>query len=328
MSVTVAMGVEQAAKGRSRRIAVIGALLLVTGLAHWVSPTYSTDFHWLHIALRKLFIVPIVLAAIWFELRGALIAAAAATVLYAPHVFLQWAGRHSENINQLGEMVTLWLTAVISGVFVRAERRALTQVAETHRGSLMALVAALDAREHETELHSVRVMAYAVHLGHRLAMSPHELRVIGLAALLHDVGKIGVPDHILLKRGPLDESEWALMQRHPETALRILRSVPSLREAAQVVYCHHERYNGKGYPRGLKGAEIPFVARVFAVVDTFDALTSDRPYRKRLSCEDARELIRKEAGEALDPEVVNSFLEVSCSQWDRAAKSIEGEPDF
>ncbi|MHC4714147.1 MAG: HD-GYP domain-containing protein [Planctomycetota bacterium] len=327
MSLIAAMGVEKADQRRWKRIAMIGALLLVTGLAHWVSPTNSANLHWLHIALRKFFVVPIVLAAVWFEMRGALVAVAVATVLYVPHVFLQWAGRHSENINQLGEMVTLWLTAVISGFFVRSERQALTRAVETHRGSLMALVAALDAREHETERHSERVMAYAVQLGRRLAMSPQELRLVRLTALLHDVGKIGVPDHVLLKRGSLDKSEWSLMQRHPETALRILRSVPSLREAARVVYCHHERYDGKGYPRGLKGTEIPFVARVFAVADTFDALTSDRPYRKRLDCEAARELIRKEAGKALDPEVVDAFLSVSCSQWDLAAKSVEGEPD-
>lgn len=325
MSAGVAMSFETSAKRRWRRIAIIGGLLLATGLSHWVSPTEAANFHWLHVALRKFFVIPIVLAAVWFEIPGALLAAAAATMLFVPHVLLQWSGRHLENINQLGEMVTLWLTAVISGTFVRIERRALKETAETLRGSLMALVAALDAREHETELHSVRVMAYAAVLGRRLAMSSDQLRTVSLAALLHDVGKIGVPDHILLKPGSLDKDEWTLMKQHPETALKILRSVPALREAAEVVYSHHERYDGNGYPRGLKGPEIPFVARAFSVVDVFDALTSDRPYRKKLSCEAARELIEKEAGEALDPEVVTMFLAVPCSEWERAAESVEDQ---
>ncbi len=304
------------------RAVVVGVLLIATGVSHWITPTSHRELHLVHVILRKLFIVPIVLAAIWFEMRGALIAAGTATVLYAPHVLLQWTGRFTENINQVGEIATMWVTAVLSGVFVGAERRALREVADTHRGTLLALVAALDAREHETELHSVRVRAYALRIARELGMPREEQQILGQAALLHDVGKVGTPDHILLKPEALTDTEWRLMWKHPEVGRRILLSVPFLRETAEVVRCHHERYDGKGYPRGLRGDEIPFSARVFAVVDVFDALISDRPYHRKMDCASAREEIRKEAGNAFDPNVVRAFLRISCEEWADIRKAL------
>ncbi len=300
-----------------RRLAIIGILIVLVSMSHWVTPTDHHRLHALHVFLRKLFVLPIVLAAIWFDLRGALAAVCVATVLYLPHVFLQWSGRVAENINQLGEVVTLWVVAVVSGVFVRTEKRALRRVAEAHEGSVTALSSALDAREHETELHSLRVSAFAVRIGGELAMSEDEMRLLGQSALLHDIGKIGIPDSILLKQGSLSDEEWEVMRQHPEIGRRILLSVPFLRDAAETVYCHHERYDGSGYPSSLDDGRIPFAARVFALADVFDALTSDRPYHTKVSCEEAQALIQAGSGKHFDPEVVHAFLRIPCSEWHR-----------
>jgi len=308
------------------RIAIVAALIVLVSMSHWVVPTADHYLHTFHVILRKLFVLPIVLAAIWFNLRGALLAACVATALYLPHVFLQWTGQAAENINQLGEVAMLWVVAVLSGAFVRVEKTALQEVAETHEGSLIALSAALDAREHETELHSLRVRAFAVRLGQEMGMSEDETHLLAQSALLHDIGKIGVPDSILLKQGSLSEEEWQTMRQHPAIGRRILLSVPFLREAAETVYSHHERYDGGGYPEGLEDGQIPFAARVFAVADVFDALISDRPYRKRVSCEEAQELIRRDSSKHFDPEVVRAFLRIPPAEWSRIDRRLAERP--
>jgi HD-GYP domain-containing protein (c-di-GMP phosphodiesterase class II) len=142
--------------------------------------------------------------------------------------------------------------------------------------------------------------------------------------LLHDIGKIGVPDDILRKPGPLDEAEWVIMRKHPEFAFEMLVSISYLRPALDIPYCHHEKWDGTGYPRKLKGEEIPLSARIFAVVDVWDALTSDRPYRKAWSEDRAIEYIQSEAGKSFDPKIVELFLrEVFASEWgERVPSSI------
>lgn len=170
-----------------------------------------------------------------------------------------------------------------------------------------ALAAALDAREHETGLHSQRVACHTQVLARRFTQDPQRLRQIYWGALLHDLGKVGIPDAILLKQGPLTEDEWLVMRTHPEIGQRILASVPFMAEAAEIVFCHEERFDGTGYPRGLSGAAIPLAARLFAVIDTLDAMTSDRPYRKGLSFDAAQAEIVHLAGTQFDPQAVEAF---------------------
>lgn len=234
---------------RQLRWAVILSLVLLSGLSHWIVPISEGWLHIVHLFFRKAFVVPIVLAAIWFELRGAVLASVLVTLFYAPHVLLQWPGQSAENMNQAGEVLTLWAIAGLSGMLVRAEKRALREVAETHEGSLVALVSALDAREHETGSHSLRVRACSLRLADELGLDERERAVLGQAALLHDVGKIGTPDEILLKPGPLDDEQWRIIREHPDAGFTIVNSVPFLRRAAEVIRCHHERYDGSGYPR-------------------------------------------------------------------------------
>ncbi|NSW76074.1 MAG: GAF domain-containing protein [Candidatus Atribacteria bacterium] len=169
---------------------------------------------------------------------------------------------------------------------------------------------ALELRDRETEGHSERVTALTLLVAQEMGISGEDLTYIRWGALLHDIGKLGVPDNILLKPGPLTEEEWAIMRKHPLHAYEMLRSIPHLRKALDIPLHHHERFDGKGYPMGLEGKKIPLSARIFAVVDVYDALTSDRPYRKAWSKEKALKYIAEESGKAFDPEVVAVFLRV------------------
>ena len=185
---------------------------------------------------------------------------------------------------------------------------ALDGVAQAYSSTLSALVHALDAREHETSDHSQRVARYTAAIATRMGIDGPELDEIGRGALLHDIGKIGVPDSILLKAGPLTASEWVMMRRHPDIGFRILEAIEFLRKPAQIVLSHQERWDGQGYPRKLVGEEIPLGARIFMLADTLDAMTSDRPYRKAATFAAARQEIGRCAGTQFDPHCAEAFL--------------------
>jgi HD-GYP domain-containing protein (c-di-GMP phosphodiesterase class II) len=182
--------------------------------------------------------------------------------------------------------------------------------------TLDALMAALDARDHETEGHSRRVAAYTVRLAEEIGLGRDEIRRIRRGALLHDIGKIGVPDAILHKNGPLTPEERSIVQGHPLTGFAMLRGIAHLRGEVQIVLTHQERWDGGGYPQGLKGADIPLEARLFMIADTFDAILSDRPYRKGRTYEIARQEIAAESGRQFDPALVESFLRISDAEWE------------
>jgi putative nucleotidyltransferase with HDIG domain len=169
---------------------------------------------------------------------------------------------------------------------------------------------ALDLRDKETEGHTLRVTEIAEQLARRMGMSDAEITHLRRGALLHDIGKMGVPDAILLKPGPLTDAEWNIMRKHPQYAFEMLSSIVYLRPALDIPYCHHERWDGSGYPRGLMGEKIPFAARIFAVVDVWDALTSDRPYRQAWTQERAMEYLQAKVEVDFDPQVVEMFLQM------------------
>ena len=186
--------------------------------------------------------------------------------------------------------------------------------------TLEALVTALDARECETGNHSQRVVRVTLAICDRLGIAGEERANIARGALLHDIGKIGVPDQVLLKPGKLTEEEWIEMRKHPDIGARILSGIEFLNEAAEIVLAHQERWDGNGYPRGLAGDNIPIGARIFSVADALDAIVSDRPYRRGQSIERAREEIRDGAGTQFDPKVVDAFLSLSEDELRRARK--------
>lgn len=182
------------------------------------------------------------------------------------------------------------------------------ELEEAYQATLEGWVSALDMRDKETEGHTQRVTVLTQRLARFMGVSDDDLVHITRGALLHDIGKLAIPDSILLKPGALTEAERELIKQHPKFAYDMLKRIEFLLPAIDIPYCHHEKWDGTGYPRGLKGEEIPFAARIFPVVDVWDALTSDRPYRKGLPVEEVKERIRADAGRHFDPRVVDAFL--------------------
>lgn len=198
---------------------------------------------------------------------------------------------------------------------IRALQKALSHIQDSYYTTLEALVAALDAREHETANHSKRVSAYALFLARNMKLTRHQLEEVSQGSLLHDIGKIGVGDSVLLKPGPLTHAEWMEMKRHPGIGYRILKDIKQLKEVGEIVLEHQEKFDGSGYPRHLKGESICIGARIFAVVDCFDAMTSDRPYRKATSLKAAQQEVLKHVGTQFDPNVVEAFMEIPIDEW-------------
>jgi putative nucleotidyltransferase with HDIG domain len=167
---------------------------------------------------------------------------------------------------------------------------------------------AMDLRDHETEGHTLRVTDLTVKLARAMHISDSQLTTIRRGALLHDIGKMGVPDAILLKEGELTEEEWVMMRKHPQLAHDMLVPITYLNDSLDIPYCHHEKWDGTGYPQGLKGDQIPLIARIFTVVDVWDALTNNRTYRKKWTKPKARQYIKGQSGKYFDPQVVDVFL--------------------
>lgn len=193
---------------------------------------------------------------------------------------------------------------------------ALNSLEAAYRSTLKALTAALETRDSETHGHSERVVTYSLRLGREYGLNAAEMKALEFGALLHDIGKIGVPDSILRKPAKLTEEEWVLMREHPLHGQQILRGIEFLQGAARVVAQHHEKWDGTGYPFGLKEEEIDICARIFSVADAFDAITSDRVYRRGKSYEAAAQELDDWAGRQFDPKVVEAFHRVPKEDWE------------
>jgi len=205
------------------------------------------------------------------------------------------------------------LTGRASGVFADSE-------------SVRKIFRNLGAKRFETFQHSKRVAAYSRLLAETAGVAEEDLPHLELGALLHDIGKVGVPRNILLKPGPLTSEEWDVMRTHPTIGYRMMEDLPDLEREADVVYAHHERFDGAGYPRGLSGEAIPLWARLFSIVDTLDAMTSDRPYRAALETDSALEEIRAGAGSQFDPNLVESFLEIPRARLEAVQREYPDDP--
>lgn len=191
-----------------------------------------------------------------------------------------------------------------------ARQRSTAELMEAYDATIEGWSRALDLRDKETEGHTQRVAQMTERLAREMGVHQDELIQIRWGALLHDIGKLGIPDNILLKPGPLTENEWKQMRRHPQYAYDMLSPISYLKQAIDIPYCHHEKWNGTGYPRGLHGTQIPLSARIFAVVDTWDAMRSNRPYRKSWTKTKTAQEIKSLAGTQFDPRVVDAFLHV------------------
>jgi cyclic di-GMP phosphodiesterase len=187
----------------------------------------------------------------------------------------------------------------------------LRQLDDTYRGTLEALGSAIDTRAMGTPAHSRRLLGYSLAIARAHGVEEGSLRDIEHGVMLHDIGKIGIPDEILVKPGPLTPAEWKIMRRHPEIGRQLVEKIPFFRGAVPIVHHHHERWDGTGYPLGLRAEAIPLGARIFAVADAFDAMTFDRPYSRAISFEAARKVIQNYAGSHFDPDVVTTFLGIT-----------------
>ena len=204
-------------------------------------------------------------------------------------------------------------------------RHAMQDLEHSYDVTLEALGDALDLKDSETEGHSKRVTAYAIALARAMGIPPEEIKVIARGAFLHDIGKMAIPDEILRKPGKLTAEEQELMREHCARGYNMLRKIPFLAGAAEIVFCHQEHYDGNGYPNRLAGREIPIGARIFAIADTLDAITSDRPYRKARGFDSAREEILRCSGTQFDPAVVEVFLKIPNELWQELRSEISGQ---
>jgi putative two-component system response regulator len=209
----------------------------------------------------------------------------------------------------------------------RQLREALDALQSSYHSTLVALGTALDSRDADKGCHSYRVTLYSTRIARQMGLGHKEIRSIEQGALLHDIGKIGVPDDLLRKPERLTDSEWALMRRHPEIGFRILSGIKFLQGAAQIVLQHHERYDGLGYPKGLDCENIIIGARIFALADAFDSMTSDRPFQVACSFEAGREEIRRCAGRQFDPGVVEAFLQIPMEEWQEIRRTVSAKMD-
>ena len=204
-------------------------------------------------------------------------------------------------------------------------RHAMEDLEHSYDVTLEALGDALDLKDSETEGHSKRVTAYTIALARAMGIPPADIKVIARGAFLHDVGKMAIPDEILRKPGTLTTDEQTVMREHCTRGYHMLRKIPFLAGAAEIVFCHQEHFDGSGYPSGIRGHEIPVGARIFAVADTLDAITSDRPYRRARSFDAAREEILRCSGTQFDPSVVEVFLKIPNELWQELRSEISGQ---
>jgi HD-GYP domain-containing protein (c-di-GMP phosphodiesterase class II) len=218
--------------------------------------------------------------------------------------------------------IVIAVSALLYPVILRLTRRLAdysTHLLDANLESLSVLGSAIAKRDSDTDAHNYRVTLYSTRLGEALGLSPAEMRILIKGSFLHDVGKLGIPDNILLKPARLDPQEFSVMKIHVEKGADIVRRSSWLQEGTQVVGYHHEKYAGGGYPYGLKGGDIPVTARIFAVSDVFDALTSHRPYKKPLSFEETMGIIESDRGKHFDPAVLDAFGKVARELYDRYA---------
>lgn len=313
--------------GTRAKTAAVAILLLSVTLILFAVPEERGTGGDTHELIRKLYFIPILLSASWFGARGAAASTAVATVASLGLFDGSWSADLGNQAGRLGEAGVFWLVGSLSASFFDQQRKHFREVETANENTLVALASALDMREHNTGVHSLRVADYTVRLAEEMGVRDATyLEVLWKGALLHDVGKIGIPDSVLLKPGPLSEEEWEVMRHHSEIGSSMLRKISFLRESAEIVLFHHERFDGSGYPRGVAGEAIPLGARIFAVVDVYDALTTDRVYHGAASHAEGIHELRRGTGTCFDPAVVSAFERIPLEEWTAIARKNESSP--
>lgn len=230
-----------------------------------------------------------------------------------------------KNINESGKAVAQASREDVSAAVARTGRlnQAMTDLERSYDITLEAMGDALDLRNAEPEGHSKRVTAFTIAIARGMGITGERIRIMARGAFLHDIGKISIPDSVLRKIGPYAEAEKAAMREHCIRGYQVVHRIPFLAEAAEIIYAHHERYDGTGYPRGLRGTDIPLGARIFSVADTLDAIITDQPHRARKTIAEARQEVLQGSGTQFDPEVVRVFMEMPDNIWEDLRNEIE-----
>lgn len=288
-----------------RRVTVWTVIITVL---HFLLTTQSHSLHWLHILLAGLFLVPVLISAVAFEARGGIIAAAAVSIVYLLHLLWSWRDSPLANPDQYAWLAIYPIVGVVAGDLVRVanERQrqrdeALIKSRQTEMiNGLTGLLTAVNVRDEATVVHSHRVADLATSIGSKIGFDGRTLSDLHLAALVHDIGKAGIPDVILFKHGPLDDEQMATMREHVDIAVSMLQKIPGTDAIARLVAQHHESPDGNGYPCGLTTDEIDPAAAVLRVADVYSALTEERPYHRAMSPEEALGAMVNLAGTKLE----------------------------
>lgn len=272
------------------QVAWLGAALLGLGLGHMVLAQGTHLLHVIHLSLVMLYLAPVLGAALWFGLRGGVLASGVVTAAFLVHLRLVWPEQPGDLAESGGFVAVFWVVGIVAGVLVdlqgaeRARARALEQEADRRSvlQAMASLAAALGSHDPYTRAHGERVAEVAAALGAELRLEPERVEILRLAGLVHDIGKLGVPDDTLLKPGELSPDERISVERHPDIAATILRPLRGAERVAEIVRSHHECPDGSGYPRALRGSAIPLEARLLRVADVFCSLVDARPYKPAL----------------------------------------------
>lgn len=277
-------------------------------LAHFLVPHHYLVIHGF---LRRLYYVPVILTGLLCGLRQTIYIVALIVAAYLPFVLLQWPN-HSlpSNLEEIYELVMLAVVGGMTGVLSDRERKRRQELQEAYQDTVIRLAMAAEYRDGNTGAHLRRISRYAEVIAKNMGIPADRSELIKLATPMHDIGKVGIPDRVLLNQGELNEDDWNIMRTHSEMGYEILKESHSalLEMAAVIALAHHERYDGSGYPKGLREDEIPLEARIVAVADVFDALTTSRTYKKGYSIEETIEIMEKEVGSHFDPNVFKALL--------------------
>ena len=285
------------------------AKILITGL---ILIFCTSWFHLLYrlgrveIIYSYLYYIPIVFGAFFYGIAGGVMVSSFAGLTYS--IFVSASGIPYNNSELFPGIASFILVGLLTGLLSSRLEKKVKQVPELYMGVVRSLALAVDEKDHYTRTHSENVTKYAVAIAKELGLARKEIQKIRRAAQLHDIGKIGIHDYILNKKSKLTAEEWTEIKLHPSKGAKILEPLNFLEETIGIIRHHHERHDGKGYPDNKEGDAIPLGARIIAVVDSFDAMTSDRPYRKAMGKKEAVKQLKKNSGSQFDPHAVEAFL--------------------
>jgi len=294
---------------RNKMVAILAGVVVLTA-AHYATALSRVEVHDL---FRRLYFVPVIFGAYFFGVRGGITTALTASVLYLPFIVFKIHVRE-ERFDQVLELIVINAMGILTGLLSQRQKQAMHRLESLMLGVIQSMVATIEAKDQYTKGHSIRVMHYAEALGKSMNLPQLQLKMLRIGALLHDFGKIAIDLAVLNKPSSLSKNEINVMHRHPELGAKILESIDEIHEALPAIRFHHEKFDGSGYPLGLKGEQIPLFARIVSAADIFDAITTDRPYQKARSYEEALKEIQALAGSALDPAIVKRVLSEEVQQ--------------